>query len=309
MDLFNCLELYIKYLKYEKNLSLNSINSYKKDILQFLFFLKDKDIKDTESLDADSFREFLKFIDNYEYSNATIVRKYSSLINFFKFLEGNDFINFQLTQFINVPRRRQRGLYSYMSESEAEELLDNMSPVNDMEIRDRAIFELLYSTGARISEVENLKVKDFDLEKRELKVTGKGRKQRFVYLNKTALYWIKKYMEARSSIILLDKKTGKSDRHFFLNRFGKGLSSRGIRNIVKKYVKKSIINKNITPHSIRHSFATHLLQEGAGIKEIQELLGHENISTTQIYSHLNIKKLKKDYKKFHPRAKDDTGEN
>jgi site-specific recombinase XerD len=309
MDLFDCLKLYIKYLKYEKNLSLNSIDSYNKDILQFLFFLKDSNVKDTDSLNIDSFRGFLKSIDNYDYANATIVRKYSSLINFFKFLERNDFIDFQLTQFINVPKRRLQGLYSYMSEGEAEKLLDNMSPVNDMEIRDRAILELLYSTGARISEVENLKIKDIDIDKREIKVTGKGRKQRFVYLNKTALYWIKEYMEARSRIIQSHRKTGKSDRHFFLNRFGMGLSSRGIRNIVKKHVKKAIINKNITPHSIRHSFATHLLQEGAGIKEIQELLGHENISTTQIYSHLNIKKLKKDYKKFHPRAKDNSEDN
>ncbi len=305
MDLFNCLELYIKYLKYEKNLSLNSINSYKKDILQFLFFLKDRNVTGTGSLNIEVFREFLKFIDNYKYSNRTVVRKYSSLINFFKFLERNDFINFQLTQFINVPRRRQC-LYSFMSISETRKLFDSLKPSSDLEIRDRAILELLYSTGARISEVENLKMKDFDIGKDEIIVTGKGRKQRFVYLNKTALYWMEKYMEARHRIVYSSKNRGKSDRHFFLNRFGMGLSSRSMRNIVKKYIRKATIDKNITPHSIRHSFATHLLQEGAGIREIQELLGHENISTTQIYSHLNIKKLKKDYKKFHPRAKNDT---
>jgi site-specific recombinase XerD len=177
-----------------------------------------------------------------------------------------------------------------------------MKPSNDSEIRDRAIIELLYSTGARVSEVEGLKTGEVDLQNREIIVTGKGRKQRLVYLNEAAVFWIKKYLEVRNKLIYTGKGSHTRDSHLFLNRFGKKLSSRSIRTIVKKYVKKAIIGKNITPHSIRHSFATHLLQEGAGIREIQELLGHENISTTQIYSHLNIKKLKKDYKKFHPRA-------
>ncbi|MEA2015337.1 MAG: site-specific tyrosine recombinase/integron integrase [Actinomycetota bacterium] len=304
MDLFNCLGLYVKYLKYEKNLSLNSIKSYRKDISQFLLFLKKRNITGTGSLDIEVFREFLIFIDDYNYSNKTLVRKYSSLVNFFKFLEMNDFIDFQLTQLINVPRVRQ-GLYSFLSVSEMRKLFNSMRPLSDLEIRDRAIIEFLYSTGARVSEAENLKLNDFDIENNELVVTGKGRKQRFVYLNKAVLYWIRRYMEARNRIIYSNKDKSKDDRHFFLNRFGRKLTSRSIRNIVKKYVKKAKINKNITPHSIRHSFATHLLQEGAGIREIQELLGHENISTTQIYSHLNVKKLKKDYKKFHPRAEND----
>lgn len=301
MDLFDCLKLYIKYLKYEKNLSLNSINSYKKDNLQFLNYLKDKNITDTDSLNIDTFRDFLKYLDHYNYSNSTIIRKYSSLINFFKFLERNNYVDSQLTQFINVPRKQQ-GLYTFMSVSEIKKLFENFEPLSDMEIRDRAIVELLYSTGARISEVENLKTDDFNLKDNELMVTGKGRKQRFVYLNSSAVYWIENYLEVRNRLIYAKKDGYITDRHFFLNKYGRRLSSRSMRTIVKKYVKKAIINKNITPHSIRHSFATHLLQEGAGIREIQELLGHENISTTQIYSHLNIKKLKKDYKKFHPRA-------
>ncbi len=303
MDLSNCLELYIKYLKYEKNLSLNSINSYRKDNLQFLDFLKSKNFTRTNQLNLDIFRDFLKSLDNYNYSNRTIIRKYSSLINFFKFMERNDYVDFQLTQFINVPRVRQR-FYSFMSLNEVRKLFDNSKPVSDLEIRDRAIIEFLYSTGSRISEAENLKIKDIDLENSEVVVTGKGRKQRFVYLNNAAVYWIKRYLEVRNRLVHLNKSRYISEKRFFLNRFGRGLSSRSIRTIVKKYVKKAAIDKNITPHSIRHSFATHLLQEGAGIREIQELLGHENISTTQIYSHLNIKKLKKDYKKFHPRAED-----
>jgi integrase/recombinase XerD len=304
MDLFECLELYIKYLKYEKNLSINSINAYREDNKQFLRFLADKNIDSTGSLNLEVFRDFLRYIDNYNYSNRTIVRKYSSLVNFFKFMERNDCVSFHITQFINVPKVRQ-GLYSFMSVNEVRRMLDNFKPGNDLEVRDRAIIETIYSTGARISEVEGLKVKDLDLENNEAIVTGKGRKQRFVYLNKSAVSWIEEYLEIRNKLAVLNKKVKSSkNNHLFLNKFGGRLSSRSIRNIVKKYARRSVIGKNITPHSIRHSFATHLLQEGAGIREIQELLGHENISTTQIYSHLNIKKLKKEYKKFHPRAED-----
>jgi site-specific recombinase XerD len=302
MELFDCLEFYIKYLKYEKNLSLNSINSYRKDILQLLKFLKQRKITSPSELDLSIFREFLKSIDSQNYSNRTIIRKYSSFINFFRFLERNDYVSSQLAQAINPPRKRQR-FYSFMSVGETEKLFKSLKAGKDSEIRDRAVMELFYSTGARISEVENIKVSDIDLRNNEMMVTGKGRKQRLVYLNQAAVYWIRKYLGVRDKTTYQDRTGIKKDNHLFLNKFGKRLSSRSIRNIVKKCIRSALIGKNITPHSIRHSFATHLLQEGAGIREVQELLGHENITTTQIYSHLNIKKLKEDYKKFHPRAK------
>ncbi len=301
MKLSNCLELYIKYLKYEKNLALNSINSYRKDILQLLDYLRINNISHASRLNLGIFRNFVKSLDGCNYSNRTIVRKYSSYINFFRFLEENDYINSRFVQAINVPRKHHR-IYSFMSINEVEKLFNSIKPVNDQEIRDRAIIEVFYSTGARISEVEGLRIKDIDFKKSEIMVTGKGRKQRIVYLNKTAVFWIEKYITVREKLLSSRKDGYIKEDHLFLNRFGKGLSSRGIRTMVEKYIKKVIIGKKITPHSIRHSFATHLLQEGAGIREVQELLGHENISTTQIYSHLNIKKLKKDYRKFHPRA-------
>ena len=194
MKLFNCLELYIKYLKYEKNLSLNSINSYRKDILQLLDFLKHKDINETDGLDLGIFREFLKSLDSHKYSNRTIIRKYSSYINFFRFLERNNYISFQLTQAINPPRKRHR-FYSFMSVGETEKLFRTIKPERDSEVRDRAIIELFYATGARISEVEGLKTGDIDLRNNEMVVTGKGRKQRLAYLNSAAVFWINKYLE------------------------------------------------------------------------------------------------------------------
>ena len=285
MKLFSCLELYIKYLKYEKNLALNSINSYNKDILQLLDYLKNNNINHTAQLNLSIFRDFIKSLDCHNYSNRTIIRKYSSYINFFRFLENNDYINSRLVQAINVPRKRHR-IYSFMSINEMEKLFNSLKPGNALEIRDRAIIEVFYSTGARISEVEGLRIKDIDFKNGEVVVTGKGRKQRIVYLNKAAVFWIDKYIEVREKLLSSRKDGYIRENHLFLNKFGGKLSSRGIRYIVEKYIKKAIIGKKITPHSIRHSFATHLLEDGYDIRTIQELLGHSDVRITMVYTHV-----------------------
>ena len=323
MDLGDSLELYLKYLRYEKNLTPNSIRSYTRDIVQLHNFLKNvKKINTVTQLDLAVFRKFLKSIDQNNYSNRTILRKYSSLINYFRFLEENELIDIQLSQFINVPRKRER-LYTFLSKKEMEILFDSMlakdyfnngklitSPQNRKKLtslhkRNRLIIELLYSTGARVSEIEGIKLKDIDLKKSEIMVIGKGRKQRMVYINSKCYCLLEIYLKESRPELSLNKKTGmhSGDLHLLLNSKGGRLSSRSISEIVRRSVLRAGIKKNITPHSIRHSFASHLMQEGAGIREIQELLGHENISTTEIYSHLDIKKIKDDYRRFHPRAK------
>ena len=323
MDLGDSLELYLKYLRYEKNLTPNSIRSYTRDIVQLHNFLKNvKKINTVTQLDLAVFRKFLKSIDQNNYSNRTILRKYSSLINYFRFLEENELIEIQLSQFINVPRKRER-LYTFLSKKEMEILFDSMlakdyfnngkritSPQNRNKLtslhkRNRLIIELLYSTGARVSEIEGIKLKDIDLKKSEIMVIGKGRKQRMVYINSKCHCLLEIYLKESRPELSLNKKTGmhSGDLHLLLNSKGGRLSSRSISEIVRRSVLRAGIKKNITPHSIRHSFASHLMQEGAGIREIQELLGHENISTTEIYSHLDIKKIKDDYRRFHPRAK------
>ncbi|MBN1299235.1 MAG: tyrosine-type recombinase/integrase [Actinobacteria bacterium] len=316
MKISESFELYLKYLKFEKNLTLNSINSYKKDIRQFVDFIsrknkneenepKNKDEIEISELNLLNFRQFLKFIDNYKYSNNTILRKYSSLCNYFKFLENNGIIKEPLSQYIDPPKKQKR-LYSFLSQREIYRMLDCIDTSTLQGLRDRAIIEFIYSTGSRVSEVENIKIPDIDIENNEAKVFGKGRKYRIVYLNSEARFWIVEYFKKRNELIRgksLKKNINLIEKHVFLNCFGNKLSSRSIRTIVLKYAKKSGIDKKISPHGIRHSFATHLLQEGAGIREIQELLGHENISTTQIYTHLNIKKMRQDYEKYHPREK------
>jgi site-specific recombinase XerD len=302
MNLEESLKLYVRQIKYEKNLSPNTIRSYNKDINHFIDYIKGLKIENISDISIDTFRKYLKFLDNFKYSNRTIIRKYSSLINYFKFLEINNYLKGEITQLINPPRKYHR-YYSFLSQNELNELLSCIETSDYIGIRNRTLIEVLYSTGARVSEIENINLEDIDFKNSEIKVTGKGNKQRIVYLNHNARFWLNKYLNIRDNF-RSSRKVELSDRenHMFLNKFGGRLTARSIRTILKKYLKKAGINKNISPHDIRHSFATHLLQEGAGIREIQELLGHENISTTQIYTHLNIKKLKKDYSDFHPRA-------
>ncbi|MFO7929553.1 MAG: tyrosine recombinase [Candidatus Humimicrobiaceae bacterium] len=301
MKLKKSLEKYIDFLKYEKNLSLNTIESYENDVLQLINYLNRLNISETEKLNLEDFRKFLKFIDNFNYAKSSLIRKYSSFLNFFKFLEESGYINKSLSQHIRVPKKDKK-FFTILSRDEMLALLDSITPDSDTGKRDRAIIEVIYSTGARVSEVENIKVGDINFTAREIKVIGKGNKQRAVYLNSQSIECLDSYLAVRGNFLSF-KNGRKENRYLFLNHKGGKLSSRSIRNIVKKYLKEAGIKKNITPHSIRHSFASHLLQGGAGIREIQELLGHEDISTTQIYTHLNIKKLKQDYRNYHPRAK------
>lgn len=304
MDPDSSLGLYLKYIKYEKNLTNNSVRSYKNDISGLISFLRDKNISNLDHLDLSVFRDFLKSLDSKKYANRTMIRKYSSYINYFRFLEDNKMIDIRLSQLINIPRRRER-YYTILSRIEIKKVFDSMRAGNSLEIRDRFILELIYSTGARVSEIENIMMEDINIKSNEIKVTGKGRKQRIVYINNMALYWMDRYIKDARRELSFNKnnQSYSGDRHLLLNSRGKGLTSRSIREIVKRNVRLAGIKKNITPHSLRHSFATHLLQEGAGIREIQELLGHENISTTEIYSHMDIEKLRADYRKFHPRSK------
>jgi len=319
MKICESLNLYIKYLAYEKNLSGSSVNSYKKDIKQFIdYLIKEtgkEDDTDTCHISLINFRKFLKFIDVSRYSKNTMIRKYSSLKGFFKFLENNGIIENSLSQYI-LPPKKDAHLFSFLSRAEISKMLDCIDTSATKGIRDRALIEFIYSTGARVSEVENLKNADINIDKNEARVLGKGKKRRNVYLNSHAVYWLKEYnrhkcgphvfnSSLKNDAIINKYKPYDSNKEqaVFLNRFGKKLSARSIRSIVVKYVKLARIDKKISPHSIRHTFATHLLQEGAGIREIQELLGHEDIATTQIYTHLNIKKIKQEYEKYHPRAK------
>ena len=302
MNLEESIELYSKYITYERNLTSNTILSYRNDLLLMIEFFIKNGVNDPEQITLALFRNFLKFLDKYKYSSRTMIRKFSAYINYFKFLEKNSLMKIQLSQAITVPKSEKR-FYSFLSEKEMDDLLNVIGSNSNFEIRDSAIFEMFYSTGARISEIAGITLNKIDLKNKEIEVFGKGRKARKAYLNDTAAQKLKEYLNIRNTFLFDSKnKAYKSNNFLFLNKNGTNLSPRFIRVLLDKYLKKAQINKKISPHGIRHSFASHLLQEGAGIRVVQELLGHENVSTTQIYTHLNLKKLKKDYEKFHPRA-------
>lgn len=302
MDIQESLNLYFKYLKYEKNLTPNTIISYNNDLLLFRDYLLRNKISDVKEINLTVFRSFLKLLYKYNYSNQTLSRKFSSYINYFKFLEQNSLIDIQLSQIISLPKKEKR-VFNFLSVSEINTMLDKIDGQDNFAVRDRAIFELFYSTGARISEIINITMDKLDMKNCEVQVYGKGRKSRIVYLNEKSRESLSRYLEIRSSFLFNKKNNSyKKCAFLFLNKNGSALSARFIRVLLNKYLKNAEINKVISPHDIRHTFASHLLQEGAGIREVQELLGHSNINTTQIYTHLNLKRLKKDYEKFHPRA-------
>ncbi len=298
---YQALNEYIDFLKYEKNLSPQTIQSYTRDLEQFVCYLKKRGHTNLENIKLSDFRNYMKYLDNFHYANSSLIRKYSSYRNFFKFLEKNGYMDKNLSQHILPPKKSQR-FFSFLSQTETDQLMNSVHQDTDFNKRDKAILELLYSTGARVSEVAEIRLQDLDLGKDQIKVTGKGNKQRMVYVNSKARQALEAYLAVRNH--LLHKSLGnKRCAHLFLNKNGGKLSTRSICTIVKKKVGGMLAAKNITPHSLRHSFASHMLQQGANIRQIQELLGHENISTTQIYTHLNIKKIKQDYKDYHPRAK------
>ena len=297
------LDLFEKFIIFEKNLSPNTIKAYKNDILVFEYFLKKEKVNDTEEINYQFFKNFLKFLDRYNYSNRSIIRKLSTYINYFKFLEHNKFIKTQISQKISVPKRETR-FYDFLSEEEMERFLESIPHDSETGKRDRLIFEIFYSTGVRISELENIKLKDIDIKNCEIKVFGKGRKERIVFLNNEANLCLNEYMKIRNYFLYNKKNNSyKKNEYLFLSKRGEKLSQRYIRRLLSKYLAVSDLKKHISPHALRHSFATHLLQEGANIRVVQELLGHSSLNSTQIYTHLNLKKMKEDFKKFHPRAK------
>ncbi len=276
---------FLDYLKYEKNYSFNTISSYEKDLKIYNSY-----IKDVTKASYSEVRNYLSFLHDREYTNKTIARNISCLKSFYKYLVRENIIKENPLKLISTPKVAKK-LPNYMNYNELETLLN--IPTNDiLGIRNRLILEMLYSTGIRVSELVNIKIMDIDTYNNCIKILGKGNKERIVFFGKTCKELLNKYLSIRTSDI----------DYLFLNKnYGK-LSDRGVRLIVENIVKKSFIKSNISPHTFRHTFATHLLNEGADLKIVQELLGHSDISTTGIYTHVSNEHLRKVYRDAHPRA-------
>jgi len=289
MSMENIKEFLIE-LEYVKNYSENTIKSYESDLMAFQKYLKNKDILKVNDEDI---RNFIKTL--IDKKDRTLARYLTTLRMFYDTMLKKEHIKKNPMDSIDSPKIGKY-LPEVLTIEEVERLLE-FTPHDNFTFRNRTILELLYSTGLRISELINLKLENIDLESSYIKVMGKGSKERIVPLNDFATEYLAKYVhEIRPQMIK------KNDSDFlFLNNHGKGLTRQAVFKMIKKRGEEALINKEISPHTLRHSFATHLLQNGADIRFIQELLGHSDLSTTEIYTHISNSTLKKDYDELNPR--------
>jgi tyrosine recombinase XerC len=286
------VEKFMNYLDVEKNYSAHTLRAYGADLGELAAFIGQKAPEAVDHLDI---RKFLARLKEGNCSKRTTVRKLSAVRSFFKFLLREGLVKSNPADGMFTPKLDKR-LPEYLDVEKTEKLVN--SPYGDalMKMRDRALLEVLYSTGIRVSELVGLNLDDVDLISGVAKVRGKGKKERLALLGKQAQRALRGYLE---------KKEGKYNVRsgaIFMNKNGTRLTDRSVRRILDKYVAESGIDRKISPHAIRHSFATHLLDRGADLRSVQELLGHKNISTTQIYTHLGTKRIKEIYDKAHPRA-------
>jgi len=292
------LRSYIHYLELEKNASTNTIASYKMDLERYIVYLEEKGISSPAKIVEKHVTTFLGLLDRLGLSSRSIARNLSSIKMFHKFLVGEGILRFAPTENIEPPQR-SKTLPEVLSQDEMEVILSQPNPVEPLGIRDKAILETMYATGMRVSEVITLKQSDVYREEEIVRVFGKGSKERLVPIGRSALEWIAKYVqEVRGRLT----KNGSGRDALFLNARGKPLSRMAIWNIVSKYTAKSGIAKDVHPHTLRHSFATHLLEGGADLRAVQEMLGHSDIATTQIYTHIDREYLKEVHRTFHPRG-------
>ncbi|MEJ5350652.1 MAG: site-specific tyrosine recombinase XerD [Melioribacteraceae bacterium] len=292
------LKEYLTILRFEKNLSENTIQSYEIDLKKFFTFLEKKNVNDLNDVSAEIISSYFDEQRKLGIDTATVARYMSSLKGFWKYLEDSNYVEKNPTEKL-YPVRKSRKLPSVLSFEEIEKILQAVNTNDYLGIRDRAILELFYSSGLRVSELINLKISDLFFEEEVIRVFGKGSKERIVPIGQSAIFWINEYL--RSSRPLLEKKM-KSQNFLFLNKRGTKLSRMWIWKIFNFYANQAGIKKEIHPHTFRHSFATHLLERGADLRAVQEMLGHADISTTQIYTHIDREYIKQVHRDHHPRG-------
>ena len=291
---------YLSHIEHDRNFSQQTLRAYRNDLHQYLSFLNAEGCGGFGDVTRLLLRKFLAFQKKQDYSKTTIARKFVSIRSFYKFLCREGILEFNPVESIRTPKLN-RNLPEFMSINETETLL-NIPDLNTLlGIRDSAIMETLYSTGMRVSELAGIDVSDIDFPGGVVKVKGKGKKERLLPIGNHALNAIHAYMDKRNSDSSL-RVISRNSKALFLNNRGGRLTERSVARMLEKYVKKAGMSLKISPHTFRHSFATHLLDRGADLRSVQELLGHANLSTTQIYTHITTERLKEVYNKAHPRA-------
>lgn len=288
------IEQYINYVLFERRLSKNTASSYKNDLNKFMIYLKSKHINSFNNLSKKDITNYLEYLNIEGVTTSSIARKLTTIKNFYTYLVKTEVISINIAESIERPKLRKK-LPQVLTIEEVDSLLD-IDLNTPFDYRNKAMLELLYGTGLRVSELLSLKIGDIDFSNCIVRCIGKGNKERIVPIGEYVIYYLNSYLEYRPLLL----KNKKSD-YLFLNSRGDHLSRFSFFKILKNLLIKKGINKNISPHSLRHSFATHILEGGADLRSIQELLGHSDISTTKIYTHISNKQIKEDYEKFHPR--------
>lgn len=296
MKIEELIEKYLEYLEKELNYSKMTKIDYESDLRIYKDFLNERSFNYLK-VNKDEIIEYLKYLDDLKYQNGSISRMLSSIRSFYNYLEELKLIESNIFKRIRNPKVSKK-LPNYLSIVEIESILDTISEDNIVGIRDKCLFELMYSTGLRVSEVSNLCIKDVDLNEKSIRILGKGNKERIVYFGEVSLKLLNKYLNIRECFL----KHGNID-YLFINNNGECLSRQSIEYIVNKIMKNSLINHKISPHTLRHSYATHLLDNGADLRSVQELLGHENLNTTEVYTHVSKEYLRSEYLKYHPNKK------
>ena len=292
IPLSDYMDKFFAYLEVEKNCSPYTLKSYGEDLSEFdTFFLSSFENTDIEKIDYLMLRKFLSYLSARSLSKRSVSRKISTLKSFFKFLAREGIIQNSPAVGLIYPRP-EKPLPKVLTEKQVSEILKAALGKDVISLRDTAILEFLYSTGARVSEAATLTIGNTDLTEGVVKVRGKGKKERLLPMGEAAVLALREYLES----------VGTCSSYVFLNRRGGRLSERSFRLIVDKYIKKTAWVLKISPHTFRHSFATHLLNRGADLRSVQELLGHSSIATTQVYTHLSIEGLIRVYDKAHPRS-------
>ena len=304
---FRIVEAFISYIESEKYYSDYTVLNYRKDILEFKRYLRNENFGSLINFGNNAEKHYLAYLnqhvdsDGKHYKTRTVARKLSSLRSFYKYLAREGFV--KQNKFLEVSSPKlDRVLPKFLYLEEIESMFDCIDTTTDLGKRDYCLLEFMYGTGVRVSELCNIEITDIDFSSHQVIVTGKGNKERYLPLHQLIVDELNEYlMTARVNLASINKET--QSNKLFLNNHGKQLTPRGVRDILERIVSKASKNFKISPHMLRHSFATHLLDNGADLITVQELLGHENLSTTQIYTHISKEQLRREYMEKFPRSR------
>jgi integrase/recombinase XerC len=292
------IDNFLKYLKVELNYSENTIKSYNLELLKYQDYLKNKNI-DYLKITKDEIRTYLKYLDDLKYKNSSISRNLSALRSFYQYLIINKKIGKNIFNGIHNPKLEKK-LPNYLGENDINLILEFPNcdgyKKSIYTTRDLLIIELLYDTGCRVNELVNIKLKDININDQSIRVLGKGSKERIVYFGEYTKDTINDYMTTRQEIL-----NGKISDYLLVSKESGSITTRRVAQIIDSIIKLVAIKNNVTPHTLRHTFATHMLNNGADLRCVQELLGHSSLSTTQIYTHVSNERLRKMYLDTHPR--------